>query len=144
MFFSFKSSCIAAVMQCVLIAPHVLAQDPPADILQPLLISKVEADIRVDGVLDEAVWQQFIGLGEMLVVDPDTLQPTAHETVSRMFYTDKGLYIGIQVQQPVDTLLARLSSRDIDINRDGVMVYLDTSGDGRYSYYFGVNLGGSA
>lgn len=101
------------------------------------------ATINVDGRLNEPVWQTLMASDSMQVVDPDTLQTASQPTLTRVFYTDRGLYIGIDAIQPPNTLLARLSSRDADINRDGVIVYLDTSGEGRYGYYFGVNLGGT-
>ncbi|MDP2285786.1 MAG: DUF5916 domain-containing protein, partial [Pseudohongiella sp.] len=101
------------------------------------------ADMRVDGVLDEAVWQTLDTLGELRVTDPDTLEPSSFPTQTRLFYTADGLYIGVDALQPAGTQLARLSSRDADINRDGITVFLDTSGDARYGYFFGVNLGGT-
>ncbi len=39
--------------------------------------------------------------------------------------------------------MARLSSRDQEINRDGTWFYLDTSGQGLYGLFFAVNLGGT-
>ncbi|TFH72371.1 hypothetical protein E3V39_12380 [Gammaproteobacteria bacterium LSUCC0112] len=101
------------------------------------------ADMRVDGILDEAVWQTLDTLGELRVTDPDTLEPSSFPTQTRLFYTADGLYIGVNALQPAGTHLARLSSRDADINRDGITVFLDTSGDARYGYFFGVNLGGT-
>ena len=48
------------------------------------------------------------------------------------------------MEQPNDTLVRRLSSRDaLYIRRDRVGVSLDTSGEGRYGYWINVALGGS-
>ena len=47
------------------------------------------------------------------------------------------------MEQPPDTLIARLSSRDAFINRDSFGITLDTSGEGLYGYWFSVNLGGT-
>ncbi len=112
--------------------------------IESIPITKVATvDIRVDGKLDEPVWNQLPVLEGLQVVEPDTLQPAQHTTQLQLFYDNRGMTIGIRAEQPAETLLARLSSRDKEINRDGVIVYLDTSGEGRYGYFFGVNLGGT-
>ena len=105
--------------------------------------AKDQFDMRMDGRLDEAVWEQVPGYDNMLVMDPDTLADPRFKTDARFFYTEEGLYVGVYMQQPPETLIARLSSRDLFINRDAVGITLDTSGEGLYGYWFSVNLGGS-
>ena len=105
--------------------------------------AKDQFNMRMDGRLDEAVWQQVPGYDNMLVMDPDTLADPRYKTDARFFYTEEGLYVGVYMQQPPETLIARLSSRDLFINRDAVGITLDTSGEGLYGYWFSVNLGGS-
>ena len=46
------------------------------------------------------------------------------------------------MDQPKETLVRRLSGRDAS-NRDSINITLDTSGNGRYGYWFGLNLGDS-
>ena len=75
-------------------------------------------DVRIDGVLDEPAWSNLPAYDEFRVLEPDTLADTPYATRVRMFYTDKGLYVGIDMEQPADTLVARLSSRDQFLNRD--------------------------
>jgi hypothetical protein len=104
---------------------------------------KGQFNMSMDGRLDEAVWQQVPGYDNMLVMDPDTLADPRYKTDARFFYTEEGLYVGVHMQQPPETLIARLSSRDEFINRDSIGITLDTSGDGLYGYWFVVNLGGS-
>ena len=100
-------------------------------------------DIAVDGKLDEPIWQGVAGYDNMVVVEPETLGPTRFRTTARFLYTDRGLYIGVWNEQPPETLIARLSSRDEDISRDSWEITLDTSGEGLYGYWFTVALGGS-
>ena len=98
--------------------------------------------VRIDGVLDEEVWSGLPAYDEFVVIEPDTLAQTAHATRVRIFYDESGLYFGVDMDQPVETLIARLSGRDIrSLNRDSINITLDTSGEGRYGYWFGVNLG---
>ena len=101
-----------------------------------------ELEIKIDGRLDEAVWADLPAYDEFVVVEPDTLASVPHATRVKFFYTQDGLYVGVDMDQPVESLIKRLSSRDQrQVNRDSVSLTLDTSGEGRYGYWFGVNLG---
>ena len=101
-------------------------------------------DIKVDGRLDEAIWRELAGADGFLVSDPETLAKPAYTTIVKAFYTDEGLYVGVDMEQPRATLIRRLSSRDgRRVNRDAIGITLDTSGEGRYGYWMNVALGGS-
>jgi len=111
---------------------------------EKIVLQRHDIDIVVDGKLQEKLWSQLPAYDEFLIIEPDTLGPTSHATRVRFFYNDEGLYVGVDVDQPQQTLVSRLSGRDgRDINRDGIAITLDTSGEGRYGYWFGVNLGDS-
>lgn len=99
--------------------------------------------ILLDGRLDEAVWQQVPGYDGMQVIDPDNLDPGRYRTTTRYLRTERGLYLGVDLEQPQESLVARLSGRDSFINRDEVGITLDTSGEGLYGYWFSTALGGS-
>lgn len=103
-----------------------------------------DAGVKIDGHLDEAVWAGLDAFDEFLLIEPDTLESPAHATRVRIFYDQTGLYFGIDMVQPEESLIARLSGRDArGINRDSINITLDTSGEGRYGYWFGVALGDS-
>ncbi len=102
-----------------------------------------DAQVEVDGQLDEAIWRELSAYDGMLVIDPDTLVDTRYKTNVRYFYSERGLYLGVDLEQPADTLIARLSGRDSFINRDEFGITLDTSGEGLYGYWFSSALGGS-
>jgi hypothetical protein len=111
---------------------------------QTLSLERYEGDVKIDGVLDESVWRELPYYDEFLVTEPDTLAETAHPTRARLFYSDKGLYIGVESDQPEDTIISRLSGRDFfPITRDSISITLDSSGTGRYGYWFEVGLGDS-
>ncbi len=107
--------------------------------------SETEAAIKIDGRLDEGIWATLPTVGNFVVLEPDTLAETPHATNIKLAYTDKGLYIAADLEQPKDTLIRRLSSRDIyaGLNRDSINLTLDTSGEGKYGFWFGINLGDS-
>ncbi|MGB1189687.1 MAG: hypothetical protein ACPG4A_05630, partial [Pseudomonadales bacterium] len=107
-------------------------------------LERHDAAIRIDGVLDETVWSGLDQFDEFVVVEPDTLVDPEYQTLVSLFFNERGLYVGVWVKQPPETRVARLSSRDNrDIKRDYMGMVLDTSGEGRYGYWFGVALGDS-
>lgn len=117
----------------------LLVDISPDDVIS---VSEIDGPVVIDGRLDDAVWQNLPEYDEFSVTDPDTLVKPSHETRVRLFYNDEGIYLGILMRQPKETLIARLSSRDNrEIKRDNINLTLDTSGEGRYGYWFGINLG---
>ena len=114
----------------------------PTDVIR--LQRHEDASIKIDGHLSEAIWAGLPAYDEFVVIEPDTLADPGQATRVRIFYDDSGLYFGIDMEQLQDTLVTRLSGRDArELNRDSISITLDTSGEGRYGYWFGVNLGDS-
>ncbi|MDO9476448.1 MAG: hypothetical protein Q7L07_07025, partial [Pseudohongiella sp.] len=101
------------------------------------------ADITLDGRLDEAVWQQVPVIDGMRVILPDTLAEASLRTDTKIFYTERGIYVGVMNHQDTESLVARMTPRDTRLERDGVVISIDASGDGLYGYMMRVNLGGS-
>ena len=100
--------------------------------------------MHIDGRLDEAAWQGLEVHEDFRLIDPDTLEPAVLSTRVRMFYTQRGFYLGATMVQPADTLVEHLSGRDQGwLNRDYFSFTLDTSGEGRYGFWFQLNLGNS-
>ncbi|MBT5153491.1 MAG: hypothetical protein HOM44_05345, partial [Gammaproteobacteria bacterium] len=121
---------------------HMVVEIGPEE---TLVLERVEdAGISIDGYLDEDAWGHLTAYDEFVVISPDTLADSAHATRVRIFYDNTGLYFGIDMEQPAETIISRLSGRDKrGLNRDSINVTLDTSGEGRYGYWFGLNLGDS-
>lgn len=106
-------------------------------------LSEEQSNIVLDGRLDEDVWQQVPAIDGMRVVSPDTLAEASLRTETRIFYTERGIYVGVMNHQDPDTLMARMTSRDTRLERDGFVINIDPSGEGLYGYMMRVNLGGS-
>lgn len=106
-------------------------------------IPQSEAQITLDGVLDEPAWQRVPIIDDMRVIQPDTLVPASLETHTKIFYNSRGLYVGVMNYQDPETLVARMSSRDSGVQRDGFVLSVDPSGDGLYGYFLRINLGGT-
>ena len=115
------------------------------DAIRIIKTDESTAAIRIDGRLDESIWSDLPNVGNFVVLEPDTLADVPHATNIKLAYTDKGLYVGADLKQPKETLIRRLSGRDVffGLNRDSINLTLDTSGEGLYGFWFGINLGDS-
>ena len=102
-----------------------------------------EAAIQLDGRIDEPFWDRIPYHDEFVVAVPDLRQRGDYDTHVRMFVTEKGLYVGAIMYQPIDTLVSRYSVRDDFLDRDTFGVNLDTSGEALVGYWFNVALSGN-
>ena len=105
-----------------------------------------EADITLDGFVNEPVWKSIPIVDGMKITDPDTLEDAPYKTDIRFFYTERGLYFGIVNHQPAETVISRLTARDsspFNIVSDAVGLVIDASGEGRYGYGMRLTLGDS-
>ena len=107
-------------------------------------IARVEdANIKIDGRVDEAIWSEIPAFDRMKVMNPDTLEDTKYSTKTRIFSDSKGLYVSAVMVQPRESLVERLTPRDVSVNADTFYTMIDSSGEGLYGYTFGLSLGGS-
>lgn len=116
----------------------------PDETIELTRVEAANVEIKIDGKLDEAIWATLPAYDSFRVIEPDTLAEVPYATNVRVFYTMLGLYMAIDMEQPADTLISRLSGRDDwRVNRDSIGLTLDTSGEGRYGYWFEIALGDS-
>lgn len=137
----------------VLVASTIDAQERPTDVrivvdgdsreqIGLRKVAEADIEIRIDGHLDESIWQSLPILGNYKVIEPDTLVDPAYKTDVRIFYSDKGLYASFDLEQPAETLVQRHAPRDaFDVRRDTIGLNLDSSGSGRYGYWVTLALG---
>jgi len=100
---------------------------------------RVEADITIDGHLDDPAWAQAAqlrGFSQFLPVDG---LPANDSTVVLMFYSKTAIYFGIRAYEAHGPAHATLADRDKIATDDFVQILLDTSHDHRTAYVFGVN-----
>jgi hypothetical protein len=100
-----------------------------------------DADIDIDGRLDEATWTQAAILTDFTQYDPVEGIPATEPTEVRVFYTSDAIYFGIRAfDSEPDLVLANLGDRDrAALVDDWVRISLDTFDDQRQAYVFYAN-----
>ncbi len=104
---------------------------------------RVAADaIRLDGHLDEAIWQQATPVTDFLQAEPiENASPSDHMDV-RFVYDDGALWIGARMESAVAAIQAPMSRRDDGAQAEYIQIELDTYLDRRTAYMFGVTAPG--
>lgn len=116
-------------------------QEPPKEkIIQAVRTTET---IKIDGILNEAVWQQE-GYSDFIMSDPhDGAQPTERTEVW-LAYDDKALYAAARLydSQP-GSIKPLLGRRDDFVDSDWFIFAVDPYYDRRSGYQFAVNPAGS-
>jgi hypothetical protein len=98
--------------------------------------------IRVDGVLDEPIWQIAPAMTQFTQLVPQEGAPATERTEVRFVFDDHALYIGARMydRSPVTT---RLGRRDMAMSAsDWLTIIIDSYHDHRTAYGFEVNPSG--
>lgn len=98
--------------------------------------------MRVDGRLDEAVWQRAQPVTDFLQAEPNEGAPPADGMEVRFAYDDTALYIGARLEQGSNAIQAPMSRRDDGEQAEYLQIELDTFLDRRTAYMFGVTASG--
>ncbi|MBC6989432.1 DUF5916 domain-containing protein [Hymenobacter sp. BT491] len=104
---------------------------------------RITEAIKLDGVLDEAVWQQAPIASDFIQQRPNPGVPEKHKTEVRVLYDDAALYVGaIMHDSSPDSILHEITQRDNFGNTDLFSVFLDTYHDQLNGYNFTVTTSG--
>ena len=123
----------------------LIGLDPAATVYSGLekqtrvAIPRIEANIVVDGVLDEPVWQQAARLTGFSQYSPVDGRPAENETEVLVWYAPTAICFGIRAHAPAGTVRATLADRDRIDGDDNVEIYLGTFNDSRQALMFAVN-----
>jgi hypothetical protein len=100
---------------------------------------RLEAQITIDGVLDEPAWRDAAVLTGFSQYAPLDGLPAADSTQVLVWYSPTAIHFGIRAFQPQGTVRATLADRDRISQDDNVQLYLGTFNDGRQATVFSVN-----
>ena len=99
--------------------------------------TRVQEPPRIDGVMDEAVWQLATPVDQFTQQEPREGQPASDRTEVRVLYDSGHLYIGV-IAHASEPVVATEMRRDADrlFDEDNFQVILDTFHDSRNGYMF--------
>lgn len=98
------------------------------------------ADIKADGVLDEAIWESAESAHDFWEYFPsDSIQAVKQSDI-KMLVDDKNLYIGITAYTAGRNYAVESLKRDFRAgNSDNISLLFDTFNDGNNAFLFGIN-----
>lgn len=102
-------------------------------------IPRVEAEINVDGVLNEPVWSEAARLTGFSHFQPIEGVAAADSTEVLVWYSPTAIHFGIRAREPHGEVHATLADRDRIFSDDVVQILLGTYNDSRQAFMFAVN-----
>src|SRR5512136_2077772 len=97
----------------------------------------------IDGRLDDRAWSEATPLSGFVQRDPDEGQPAIDDTFVRVAYDDDALYVGVHmVDREPDAIGRQLSRRDVSVDADALIIYINPHHDHLTGAEFGVSAAG--
>jgi hypothetical protein len=107
-------------------------------------IPRIEAEVRIDGLLDEPAWSRATRLSGFWQYQPVDGRPAEERTEVLVWYAPDAIYFGIIAHDKVPAAIrATVADRDNLDNDDHIVLDLDTFHDRRRAFSFAVNPLGS-
>ena len=98
---------------------------------------------KIDGRLDDAVWETATINDDLVQREPDEGQPPTERTTFQIAYDDHALYVAVTCyDSEPDKIVARLTRRDQVYSSDWVSLNFDPHHDHRSGCWFQVNAAG--
>jgi len=94
--------------------------------------------LRVDGHLDEPVWQRAQFVRDFVQREPREGEPATQPREVAFVYTDDALYVGARLFETPGAVRALVTRRDREETSDRLLISLDTYRDRRTAYTFAV------
>jgi hypothetical protein len=124
---------------------NTLAQDQKKQTVpkKQLEVQRVITPPKIDGILDDDVWQQAPIATNFIQSKPNPGTKAKHPTEVRVLYDDEAIYVGaIMYDVSQDSILMQLGRRDDVGNTDFFGVFLDTYNDQINGFGFMVTPAG--
>jgi len=105
---------------------------------------KVDAELTIDGVLDESTWMNASPLGQFIQAEPFTGMPGSERTEVRLLYDNDAIYVGVMLYDRDPSLIVTTDTRrDAGLDSmDSFQIIFDTFHDQQNGFVFGTNVAG--
>ncbi len=124
------------VLVTILLPFVLLSQSNP----RSFTVKYVNDIIKVDGILDESVWEIAESANNFNQYFPSDTTLAAQQTDIKMVYNNTTLYIGIRLETEGDDYVIPSLQRDYRAGgNDNISLMFDTFNDGTNAFLFGMN-----
>ena len=119
----------------------VVTTQSAGEALRAVYAVRVDKGPRMDGRLDDAVWQEAKPIEGFVQRDPGYWTPSTERTVARIVYDNEKLYFGFECyDSEPQRIVANNMRRDSEVwGDDNVQILLDTYNDRQTGMFFFVN-----
>jgi hypothetical protein len=109
------------------------------------VVTAITAEIRIDGVLDEPVWQTAPKIGDLVQREPNEGESPSERTDVTLLHDADNLYIGVMCyDSEAKRVIGTQMARDAMLNSDDrISIVLDTYRDQRNAFFFATNPAGA-
>jgi len=132
---------LAAALGAFPLAALPEPQAPPALGEKPhYRVPKATSAIKIDGVIEEAAWENALAFALPYEIDPGENTPAPVSTTAYLTYDEKHLYAAFRADDPDPSAIrAHITDRDTPFRDDFVGFMIDTFNDERSGFEFFVN-----
>src|SRR5690606_38881746 len=109
-----------------------------------LAVPRLDAEARIDGRLDDAVWDRAALVDDFHQINPFEYAEPSQRTEVRVFYTEDALYVGARMYEDDPSLITASVLRQGQglPSDDTFNLMLDPYLDRRGGYLFAINANG--
>ena len=124
---------------------RILATPASEGALRTVYAVRVDQGPKLDGHLDDAVWQHAKPIEGFVQRDPGYWVPSTERTIARILYDDEKIYFGFACyDSEPQKIVANNMRRDSEVwGDDNVQILLDTYNDRQTGAFFFVNALGA-
>src|SRR5687767_834726 len=98
---------------------------------------------RIDGDLNDEVWQRAQAIEDMVQNDPDNMQPPTERTIVKVAYDDRTVYVAVMnFMRDRARVTSALGRRDTNPRADSIKITFDPRHDHLTAYTFDANPSG--
>lgn len=107
---------------------------------KPLDIKKITTAPKIDGILDDGVWQQAVGYDQFISFLPEYGKPVREKTIVYSAYDEEYLYFAFRCldRQP-EKIRSTFLRRDASSRDELTVVFIDSRNTGEMAYMFQTN-----
>ena len=141
---NFSHPLIQILVVLILFVPSTWAHDDGLGdhVLQAYRLEQ-EPPPKIDGKLDDPVWQQATPISGFIQLRPDRTKPATEDTEVRLAYDRHHLYIGLRCyDSSPDQIVNRLTRRGGMWSSDNIAFFIDPHHDHRTGYKFATTPSG--